>query len=346
MHRNGQVVNRVLVTGATGFIGRRLVDVLRSNGARIIALTRSPAMLNALWSDRSVKSFQADLAQSKNLTAACRDVDTIFHLAGHAHARDQDSLAAERLHHETTVEGTRALLEAAVGAGVRRFIFLSSVKVMGEGSEEHLDETAATVPVSHYGRAKLEAERLVLATGLEHGMHVCVLRLPLVYGPGNKGNIPRLIEAIDRGRFPPLPEVHNRRSMVHVDDVVKALMLAAESPPANGKVYIVTDEQVYSTREIYAAICRTLGRHSPTWNVPAWLLRAGGRLGDVLESITGWRMPVNRTMLEKLLGSAWYCSDRIRRELGFRPSHTLYDALPEMIAEYRAAAQPVTVSPG
>lgn len=324
------------MAGATGFIGRRAVDVLRQQGVAIHALTRDAGKIAALWADGSVAEFRADLTGGEDLRDAFRDADTMLHLAGYAHASDQDSPEAERLHQATTVEGTRALLSAAVAAGVRRFVFLSSVKAMGEGGEDCLDETASEAPASHYGRAKLEAERLVLAAGREHGMHVCVLRLPLVYGPGNKGNIPRMIEAIDRGRFPPLPEMNNRRSMVHVDDVVQALLFAVENSAANGQVFIVTDGRTYSTRQIYTGICQALGRAVPAWTIPIWVLRLGARLGDAMERISGRAMPLTTSTLDKLLGSAWYSSDKIRRELGFVPRHALFDALPDMIAEYRS----------
>jgi UDP-glucose 4-epimerase len=335
---------KVLVTGGTGFIGQRLIESLSSRGADVYVLTRRASSFRRPRNAGGFTVIAGDLTDARSLSGCCKGIHTVFHLAGYAHAADQESPEAARLHRETTVQGTTALLEDAVTARVRRFVFLSSVKAIGEGGDNCLDESAVPAPSSHYGRSKLEAERLVLATGRDHGLHVCALRLPLVYGPGNKGNIPRMIAAVDRRRFPPLPEVHNRRSMVHVDDVVKALLLTAESPAANGQVYIVTDEQVYSTREIYAAICRALGRRLPTWNVPAWLLRAGGRLGDALESITGRRMPVNHATLEKLLSSAWYSSDKIRRELGFRPTHTLYKALPQMIAEHRASVRSAVAS--
>ena len=184
-----------------------------------------------------------------------------------------------------------------------------------------------------HGRAKLADEGRVLAAA-DHGVYACVLRLPVVYGRDNRGNIPRMIEAVDRGRFPPLPEVHNRRSMVHVDDVVRAALLAAGSEAASGKVYLVTDGEVYSGGRIYAAICGALGRVPPRWSVPVGLLRAGAAAGEFAGRVTGRPMPLNRAVLRKLLGSAWYSSGRIVRELGFRPSRTLEDALPEMVAVY------------
>ena len=206
---------------------------------------------------------------------------------------------------------------------------------MGEGAPDCLDEDAPAHPDSAYGHAKLEAEQHILAAGRVHGVHVCVLRLPLVYGPGSKGNISRMIRAIDRGYFPPFPEVGNRRSLVHVDDAVQALLLASELPQANGKTYIVTDGQTYSTRTIYEAICRALGRPVPRWSAPVSLLKLGASIGGAVGKLWGHPMPLNCDVFDKLIGSAWYSSDKIARELGFWPQRTLYDALPEMIAEYR-----------
>jgi nucleoside-diphosphate-sugar epimerase len=316
-----------LVTGVSGFIGRELARQLTARGWRTIGLSRR---------GRGNDVRIGDLARPESLSGVCAGADTVFHLAGVAHAVDEGAPEVDAQHQAVTLEGTRALLADAVAQGVRRFVFVSSVKAMGEGGANVLDESAATEPQSAYGRAKLEAERLVLAAGREHGLHAAVLRLPLVYGPGNKGNIPRMIAAIDRGRFPSLPETGNRRSMVHVDDVVQALLLAADNPAANGQVFIVTDGRAYSTRELYEAICRALGRPVPGWSVPAWLLRFGARAGDVLQRLSGRSLPLTTGTLDKLLGSACYSADRIQRQLGYVAHHTLYDALPEIVAEYRA----------
>lgn len=326
-------MNNILVTGASGFIGQRLMRFLLKTNLSLVAITREPGRVSRRWPDDAVTEITADLATGDGLVGACKNIDTVFHLAGYAHASDQQSADAERLHREVTVDGMRNLLTAAITAGVSRMIFLSSVKAMGEGNEVCRDENCTPSPTTHYGRAKLEAEKLLLEAGKHHGIHVCVLRLPLVYGPGNKGNIPRMIRAIACGRFPPVPEVHNRRSMVHVDDVVQALVKVEENDAARGRVYIVTDGREYSTREIYIAICRALGRRIPEWTVPAWLFHAMAGVGDVIEWITHYPVPVSTSVLEKLLGSSCYSADRIRRELGFVPRYTLEEALPEMIAE-------------
>jgi nucleoside-diphosphate-sugar epimerase len=215
-------------------------------------------------------------------------------------------------------------------------VFVSSVKAAGEGGPACIDESVAPAPASAYGRAKLEAEMLVLAAGRESGMQVCVLRLPLVYGLDNKGNIPRMVAAIARGRFPPLPETGNRRSMVHVADVVQALVLATTRPEANGKVYYVTDGVAYSTRSIYDGIRAALGLPPPRVRVPKWFLRSGAWIGDLLQRLTRWNIPLTSETLEKLLGSAWYSNARIEQELGFHPTRTLSDSLPEIVASVRA----------
>ena len=348
----------VLVSGATGFIGCHLVNALRERGAAVRILTRDTSDLSAIWPDGLVVGIACDLSQSAIPSDACDGIETIFHLAsagdasenaedlprskGPPQERNQNTVDA---HHKTTVDGTRHLLGAAAGAGVKHFIFFSSVKAMGEGNGVCLDERSDVRPVSPYGRAKLEAEKLVLDAGKRYGLHVCVLRLPIVYGLDNHGNIPRMIAAIDSGRFPSLPEVGNKRSMVHVADVVQAALLAAETPAANGQTYLVTDGQTYSTRQLYAVICRALGRPVPRWHIPTSLLRAMGRAGDLIGRLRGRPFMFDSTVLQKLVGSAWYSSRKIEEELGFRPTRDLRDGVEEMVKAYREALERVSAAP-
>ncbi len=125
---------------------------------------------------------------------------------------------------------------------------------------------------------------------------------------------------------------------IHVDDVVRALRLAAEKSEAGGQVYIVTDGQTYSTRQIYTLICRALGKPVPRWAVPTVVLRGAARCGDVLERLLHRRVPLTSATLDKLIGSAWYSSEKITRELGYRPTRTLADAMPQMVEAYRREA--------
>jgi nucleoside-diphosphate-sugar epimerase len=159
-----------------------------------------------------------------------------------------------------------------------------------------------------------------------------VLRFPLVYGPALKGNLERMIHAVAAGRFPPVPRLENRRSMLHVDDAVQALWLAARSEGAPGNVYTVTDGPGYSTRFVYESIREALGRPAPGWAVPAGILRGAARVGDLAGAITRRRWPIDTAAYQKLFGSAQFESDRIRRELGFEPRRSLGEAMPAIVA--------------
>jgi nucleoside-diphosphate-sugar epimerase len=314
-----------LVTGASGFIGRVLVQTLKPLG-RVRALLRHPGP--GPWDE----SARADLARGDSLGEAMRGVDTVFHLAGYAHDTATTG-EAEDLHRALTVDGTRRVLEACRAAGVQRIVFVSTVKAMGEGGAVALDEASPARPVSAYGRSRHDAEELVLHAGAVP--HAAVLRLPLVYGPGGKGNLANMIAAIDAGRFPPVPPVMNARSMVHVEDVARAALLAADNPAAAGCLFIITDGRAYDTRTIYQWMCRETGRPVPRWSVPVWALRLLARAGDMAGQVTGTRARFDSRACEKLLGSSLFDGSRARTVLGFDPAWDLERALPAMVADVR-----------
>jgi nucleoside-diphosphate-sugar epimerase len=318
------VAERVFfVTGARGFLGGALCRHLMTVG-RVRALLRSAS--SGPWHEAVV----ADLSLAGPPPEALSGVDAVFHFAGKAHALDEREGSG---HHDVTVEGTRRLLEACRLARVPRLVFASSVKAMGEGGETALDESSASPPTTDYGRSKRAAEELVLRGG--YVPHATVLRLPLVYGPGHKGNLARMIDQVERGRFPPVPRVANRRSMVHVDDVVRAAMLALDHPGAAGRVFIVCDGRSYSTRMIYEWICAALGVEPPAWAVPSFAWRALARVGDVVGRVRGRRWRFDSDAYDKLFGSALYDGSAARDVLGFVPAWDLERALPAMVAERR-----------
>lgn len=305
----------ILITGAKGFIGNRL----RGSGDRLL-VRRDPG---------APGEVEGDLLCTKSLANACRGIKTVFHCAGYS---DAMSASDPQAHWRVNYEGTRNLLEAACGAGVRRFIFLSSVKAMAEPGDLCVDEDWAGQPETPYGQSKRAAEEAVLEAGARHGMHVVNLRLAMVYGRGGHGNLERMARMIEKRLFPPLPETGNRRSLVHVDDVVRAVRLVASRPEANGRTYIIADPQPYSGRQIYSAIRSALGAPAAKWAVPAAWLRGGGRLGDLLGKVSGRQLPLNSEVVERLLGSACYNPHLIEKELGFRAQVGLEQGLREMLS--------------
>ena len=311
-----------LITGASGFIGRVLCQQLREQHVKVRAGIRQVA--DGPWDE--VVSF--DLATQKLQGGALAGFDTIFHLAGKAHALSETRQDEEEYFRINT-EGTGKLLEAAKDAGVRRFVFISSVKAMGEGGGVCQDENETCRPESPYGKSKLAAERLVLEGG--YVPEPVVLRLSMVYGSSRKGNLPRMIEAVAKGRFPPIPEVGNKRSMIHVEDVVQAALLAAEKSAAVGQTYIVVDGQAYSTRQMYEWICEALDKPVPAWTIPTGALKVLAKVGDSIGRVRGRRFLFDSDALDKLIGSSFYSSEKIQRELGFRPARDLRSALPEIV---------------
>lgn len=310
----------VLVSGAGGFIGINLCASLLQAGYQVRQLNH-----RRLHGDKL--SFVMDLANDSCPSGLLQDVHTVFHLAGKAHALSE-SVGDAAGYSQINTEGTRKLLEAAKRAGVRRFVYFSSVKAVGD-DDQPMDESVAISADTPYGQSKYAAEQLVLHGG--YVPHPVVIRPSMVYGNTEKGNLPRMIRAIRRGVFPPLPETNNRRSMVHVDDVVRAAILAAEKPEAAGQIYIVTDGNVYSTRQIYDWIRAALGKSPRTWRIPMSLLTTLAKTGDAIGGIIGRRFPFDSAALDKLTGSAWYSSAKIQRELGFSPQHSLQSSLADIV---------------
>jgi len=324
----------VLVTGATGKVGRQLVPALLALGARVSVLTRHPGRARDLWPDGSVDWRGGDLTVPATLPDALRGITCVFHLASYSPAPGEYDIYEAPSHWPVTAEGSANLVRAARETSVQRLVYLSSVKAMGDAvaaSGTPADEDTPPAPETLYGRSKLAAERSVLAAGDASGMHVCVLRLPMVYGLAGEGNIARMISAVARNRFPPWPKVENRRVAVHVDDAIRAALLAVRAPRAAGQVYLVTDGETYSTRWLYERIRFALGRPPPRWTLPLWALIAAADIGSVAECLTGRAMPLNLTSLGKLTGDAWYSSHKIRYQLGFEPQRGLEAEIPLMV---------------
>jgi UDP-glucose 4-epimerase len=309
---------KVLVTGANGFIGNHLVNMLLNEQFSVRALVRTPEKRNQFSGE--VEIFNADLTQPHTLRNVCEGVSTVFHLAGLAHAWSEDKVGFAEKHMRVNYHGTENLLNEALKSCVEHFVYFSSVKA---------DEDTP------YGSAKRKAEELLLLKSRSYGIHVTILRPSLVYGPNWKGNLHSMMSAIDKGYFIPLPETHNRRSMVSIEDICQAALLAANNPQANGKIYFVTDGKDYSTRQLYEAMCVALGKSVPKWYLPLFMFKLLAWMGDSAGKLLHRRMPFNSDALTKLFGSAQYDSRQIQHELDFQPRYDLYALLPSIVSVYK-----------
>jgi len=298
-------MTKYLVTGSTGFIGNKLTKHL----AEMKVLVRILSRKNQSNYETVVCDLQSDVIPDDALD----NIDTVFHLAGFAHDMRDASKIAD-LYYKVNVSATVQLANLAVKSGVKRFVFVSSVKAGGNpplGTCANEKDQKNTEDV--YGKTKREAELKLLEIGKDSGMHVSIIRPSLVYGPNVKGNLQLMLVGIKKGWFPPLPETGNRRSMIHVDDLVRAILLVSKDKRANGNIFIVTDGKPYSSREIYNTMCGVTGKLIPKWSVPKILFD--------LASLTSPRI---KYKINKLLGDEFYSSVKLE-ELGFKAKKSLKD---------------------
>jgi nucleoside-diphosphate-sugar epimerase len=246
--------------------------------------------------------------------SALQDVEVVYHLAGFAHDLRETSKIAD-LYYKVNVSATVQLANLAVKSGVKRFVFVSSVKAGGciTYSRKCANEKDQSEPEGIYGETKREAELALLKIGKESGMHVSIVRPSLVYGPGVKGNLQLMLAGIKKGWFPPLPETGNRRSMIHADDLVQAILLVSEDKRANGEIFIATDGTPYSSREIYSTMCSMAGKSIQKWSVPKALF-------DIASLVS----PRIKYKINKLLGDECYSSAKLEA-LGFKAKKSLKD---------------------
>lgn len=318
------MTQRIVLTGANGFVGQAVSRLLLARGDEVTGIVRRP---NTVVD--GVRAWLLDIDDFGEIESRWLDelrCDTVIHLAARVHLthdRASDPLAAYR---ETNVAGTLRVARAARRAGARRFVFVSSIKAVGESSAggEPLSELVLPCPIDPYGISKLEAERALTEFGSRSGLEVTIVRPPLVYGPGVRANFLHLMNAIAKGVPLPLGAVEARRSMVFVDNLADALVHCATDRRAAGSLFHVTDGHDLSV----ADLARMLGwqLHVPArfLSIPPALLRLAGRLtgrsaqvsrlldelrvdsGHITE-VLGWRPPftVEQGLLET---AAWYCS--------------------------------------
>ena len=252
---------KTLVTGSSGFIGNRLCSLLNKLGHELIEVSRSN-------DENSENHIACDLEKNNLDKKILYGVDTVFHLAGVAHNL-YESKELEEKYVKLNINATKNLAIQASNAGVKTFVFISSVKA-GKSDFKSNDKCLEN---GIYGKTKRLAEQELLKIAKKTDMKVCIVRPSLVYGPKLKGNLLEMQNAIQKGWFPPLPKIPNKRSMVHVDDLIFAILLV-EKKGQNGEIYIITDGKSYSTTELYETFLDILKIKKPLIiRVPLLLLK-------------------------------------------------------------------------
>ena len=326
------MINSALVTGGNSFIGIHLVNELIRRNVNIVVYVRSIKTIPDEWIGK-VKVIEGDLIDNNSILNIGDKFDVVFHLAAYVH-KIPKSDDEKKYVFAVNVEGTKNLLES-LSDSVGNIVFFSSVSVYGNDMGRNLDEITSTNPTTLYGKTKLSAEQLVIDYGNKHKFKTTILRLPLVYGPGNKGNIYNMIKAIDNRRFVMMGRGLNKRSMVYVGNVVDAAMAVLNTEVSDGKVYLITDGIDYTVRDLYKLISKGLGRNPLPFNVPMGIAKMLAMAGDIGNKIIRKPLPFNSEVLGKLTDSLTFSSGRIQKDIGFKPKYNLYNTIDEIIRWYK-----------
>lgn len=306
-----------LLTGASGFIGRGVFQQLVGCGIPVRPVYRSAAQAACVVGAVVVSNLEADT----DWTAALQGVDVVIHAAARAHIMRDEALDPLTEYRRVNVVGTLNLARQAVAAGVKRFVFVSSVGVNGVatyGKPFTSDDVPS--PAGPYALSKWEAEQGLCSIAAQTGLEVVIIRPPLVYGPQAPGNFGRLVSAVRRGTWLPLGAVHNRRTLVALENLVDLIALCAKHPSAANQVFMAGDAEDVSTMLLLQRIGQAVGYPARLLPVPVSLMRAGALLlgkaqvvdkvcGDLqvdigkARALLGWMPPVDmQTAMRSLSG--------------------------------------------
>ena len=288
----------ILLTGATGFLGKRVCNMLLQKNHKIRVVSRN-------YSIQFDDLVIADLAKDSIEETIFSDVTSVIHLAGLAH--DLKKNRNKENYFKLNVDGTKKLAEMASISGVKNFIFISSTKA--GAAEDSISSVEQAEGI--YGQSKRAAELALLNLSAASNMKVNIIRPALIYGPEVKGNLRLMLNGIKQGWFPPLPSTENKRSMVHVDDVASCISHIMEQDNLDKQIYQLTDGNEYSSSEMYDILCKVSGKNIRSIRVPHIFFRLLSRLH-----------PSIRYKINKLLGDETFSNLKII-STGFKPKKTL-----------------------
>jgi nucleoside-diphosphate-sugar epimerase len=326
---------RILVSGASGFIGSGLVSALASQGHEVCALMRQSATSEFLKGIQFTR-ITGDLRDQDTLKRACEDVDAVIHLAGLTSAKDREE------YFKFNAEGTKNLAQAAAASKtVKKFIYVSSLAAAGPSiGLAPKTETDPDHPVSFYGESKLRGE--LYLEELKGQLPFVILRPPIVYGPRDR-NIFMFFKSIQKNWMPILPSKsttgHKYYSAIHVDDLIQALALTLNAPETiykKGERYFVSDGQIYTYERIMGIISHELGVKPIRVKVPVSLVSVIFKAGTLLGKIVGKNLPLTDDKLHEMLPDYWICSSqKAFEQLDFKPKYTMDTGIPQTIAWYK-----------
>jgi len=312
----------VLMTGATGFVGQALVRRLQSNHC-ISAMVREPVQTLNDVSD----TFVADLVVTNDFAEVLQNKDVVIHLAARVHMMNDDANNALAAYRQLNAEATLKLAMQASKSGVKRFVFLSSIKVNGESTRpgNPFLPDDKYIPTDPYGLSKYEAEQGLLNIAEETGMEVVIIRPPLVYGPGVKANFASMMNWVNKGVPLPFGAVHNKRSFVALDNLVDFIALCADrekSPKAANQLFLISDGEDISTTQLLRKVAKALNKKARLIPVPVWLM-------SFIAKLLGKRDVANR-----LFGSLQVDSSKAFDLLGWKPVTTMDEQLKKTAEVY------------
>ncbi len=313
---------KFLVTGANGFVGQAFYTEASARGVNVSGATRYPCTLLP-----NVKNVViGDINGSTDWAVALEGCDVVIHLAARVHVMRENSANPLAEFRRLNVGGTEHLARSAVESGVKRLVYVSSIKVNGEEtSDNHIYcEQDEPTPQDPYGVSKWEAEQVLHRIAKETGLEVVIVRPPLVYGAGVKGNFAQMLSVLARGLPLPFASITNKRSLIFVKNLVDALILCATHPVAAGQTYLVSDCEDISTPDLLKKLSLAMDKRSHLFPFPVALLKLAGRLVGKSDQIA------------RIAGSLQVDSSKIRRELGWVPPFTMDDGLRATIANRRS----------
>ncbi len=308
---------RVLVTGATGFVGRALVPALIATGHEVAVQVRKTPV--PVFAGDVTVHLVPDIGPGTDWAGTLSGIDAVVHLAGRVHVMNERAADGQAEFDRVNAAGTECLALAASAEGVRRFVYMSTIKVMGDEPQgAAFSETDTPDPGDPYGASKLAGEQALLSVVKNSSLEPVILRPPLVYGPGTKGNVLSLLKICRMA--PPLPfgGINNQRSLIFVGNLADVVCACLENPKAAFETFFVRDGEDLSTPDLIRRIGEALNKPVRLFAVPPVVLRLAGRM-------TG-----KSSIVDRLLGSQQINDDKIRSQLAWTPPFNVVQGLDKM----------------